>query len=126
MMYDLAAIGVGGALGAMARFGVGHAANEWLGTDFPYGTLIANVAGSFLIGIVFVLLVEKALLSPVWRSALIVGFLGAFTTFSTFSLQSLALMEAGRFFAAATYILSSVIVCIAAAAFGMWLGRQLS
>ncbi len=124
-MNEIVAIGLGGAVGAMARHGVAHACNILFGTNFPYGTLIVNVAGSFLIGIIFVLLVERALLPPVWRSILIVGFLGAFTTFSTFSLQTLALFEEGRAGAALVYVGSSVIICVLAAALGLVLARQL-
>lgn len=124
-MYELLVIGAGGAAGAIARFGVSHASNLVLGTEFPYGTLIVNVLGSFLIGLIFVLLIERAMLSPVWRSALIIGFLGAFTTFSTFSLQTLALFEEGRLLAALAYVGSSVVICILATALGMFLARQL-
>ncbi|XOV88569.1 MAG: fluoride efflux transporter CrcB [Pseudomonadota bacterium] len=124
-MNELVAIGLGGALGAVARHGVAHVCNLLFGTQFPYGTLVVNVVGSFLIGILFVLLVERALLPPVWRSVLIVGFLGAFTTFSTFSLQTLALFEEGRAGAALVYVGASVIVCVLAAALGLALARQL-
>jgi CrcB protein len=125
IMYELTAIGIGGAAGALARYGVAHYSNYLFGSHFPYGTLIVNVVGSFLIGVLFVLFTERAMMSPIWRSALIVGFLGAFTTFSTFSLQALALMEEGRLAAALTYIASSVIICILAAGVGMFLARQL-
>ena len=96
-----------------------------MGVKFPYSTLLINVLGSFVIGILFILLVERSLLAPIWRSALLVGFLGAFTTFSSFSLQALGLMEEGRFIAALGYIGSSVIVCILAVALGMYLARQI-
>jgi fluoride exporter len=124
-MQELVVIALGGAVGALARFGVSHISNVWFGSHFPYGTLICNIMGSFLIGIAFVILTEKALLSPVWRSAIIIGFLGAFTTFSTFSIQSLALFEEGRLAAALLYILASVVICILATSAGMVLGRQL-
>ena len=122
----LKAIGIGGALGALARHGATHVGNLVLGTSFPYGTLIINVVGSLLVGIIFAVLVERELFSPVWRSALIIGFLGAFTTFSAFSLQTMALFEEGRFSAALVYVLGSVIVCIGAAGLGLMLGRQFS
>lgn len=125
-MNDLVVIGIGGALGAMARHGATHVGNLLLGTSFPYGTLIVNVVGSLLVGIIFAVLVERELFSPVWRSALIIGFLGAFTTFSAFSLQTVALIEEGRFAAALIYVSGSVIVCIGAAAIGLLLGRQFS
>ncbi|MEX0941617.1 MAG: fluoride efflux transporter CrcB [Pseudomonadales bacterium] len=124
-MYELAAIGIGGAAGALARYGVTHYSNFLFGTHFPYGTLIVNIAGSFLIGVLFVLFTERSMVSPVLRSASTIGFLGAFTTFSAFSLQSLALMEEGRLAAAFMYVVGSVIICILAAGGGMFLGRQL-
>ena len=122
-MSEIIAIAVGGALGALSRFWATNLANLLFGTDFPYGILIVNVAGSFAIGIVFILLVERSLLPTFWGAGLMVGFLGAFTTFSAFSLQALGLLESGRFFAAAIYISGSVIVCIFAAALGTLIAR---
>lgn len=122
-MSEVIAIAVGGALGALSRFWATNLANILFGSDFPYGILIVNIAGSFAIGIVFILLVERSLLPTFWGAGLMVGFLGAFTTFSTFSLQALGLLESGRFLAAAIYIAGSVIVCIFAAALGMLIAR---
>jgi CrcB protein len=126
MTYELLAIGLGGAMGALCRYGMTQWANALVGINFPYSTLIINVLGSFAIGIVFILLVERNLLAPVWRSVLMVGFLGAFTTFSTFSLQALGLMEEGRFIGALAYIGGSVVTCILATALGMYLARQIA
>jgi CrcB protein len=120
---EIIAIAVGGALGALSRFWATNLANLLFGTDFPYGILIVNIAGSFAIGIVFILVVERSLLPTFLGAGLMVGFLGAFTTFSTFSLQALGLIESGRFFAAAMYIAGSVIICILAAALGMLIAR---
>jgi CrcB protein len=120
---EIIAITVGGALGALSRFWATNLANLLFGTDFPYGILIVNIAGSFAIGIVFILVVERSLLPTFLGAGLMVGFLGAFTTFSTFSLQALGLIESGRFFAAAMYIAGSVIICILAAALGMLIAR---
>jgi CrcB protein len=122
-MSEIIAIAVGGALGALSRFWATNLAELLFGTDFPYGILFVNIAGSFAIGIVFILLVERSLLPNILGAGLMVGFLGAFTTFSTFSLQALGLMESGRLFAAALYIAGSVIICILAAALGMLIGR---
>jgi CrcB protein len=122
-MSEIIAIAVGGALGALSRFWATNLANLLFGTDFPYGILIVNIAGSFAIGIVFILLVERSLMPTILGAGLMVGFLGAFTTFSTFSLQALGLMESGRFLAAAMYIAGSVIICILAAALGMLIAR---
>ena len=126
MMVELLAIGLGGAVGALCRYGVTLWASSLVCINFPYSTLIINVLGSFAVGLVFILLVERNLLAPIWRSVLMVGFLGAFTTFSTFSLQALGLMEEGRYMGALGYIASSVITCILATALGMYLARQMS
>lgn len=117
-MGVLVAIAVGGALGSLARHALTLWADQIFGADFPYGIFIANIAGSVAIGICFVLLFERALLPEIWRSMLMVGFLGAFTTFSTFSLQAIGLLQEGRLMAAALYVLGSVVLSI----LGAWLG----
>ena len=122
-MSEIIAIAVGGALGALSRFWAVTLASLWLDGEFPYGILIVNVLGSFAIGIVFVFLVERAILPIAWRSAVMVGFLGAFTTFSAFSLQTIGLLEAGRFLAASVYIIGSVLICVMAAGLGMFFAR---
>jgi fluoride exporter len=122
-MSEILAIAIGGALGALSRFWATNLANILFGTDFPYGILIINILGSFAIGVLFILMVERSLIPSALGAGLMVGFLGAFTTFSTFSLQALGLLESGRFAAAAVYIGGSVIICIAAAALGMFAGR---
>jgi CrcB protein len=125
-VIELIAIAVGGALGAVARFSLGQWVGDSLGTEFPWGILLINVIGSLAIGILFVLLVEHEHLSSIYRSALMVGFLGAFTTFSTFSLQTLALIETGKFLEALTYILASVVLSLGAVALGVFITRQLT
>ena len=96
------------------------------GDRLSLGILLINVGGSLAIGILFVLLVEQGLLTPTYRSALMVGFLGAFTTFSTFSLQTLALIETGQFVEALTYVLVSVVLSLGAVALGVFITRQLT
>ena len=125
-MGMLIAVATGGALGSLARYGLTIACEELLGRSFPYGIFIANIVGSLAIGICFVLLVERALVSEVWRSLAMVGFLGGFTTFSTFSLQSIGLIQEGRVVAAFVYIVGSVLISIIAAWFGIQIARLLS
>ncbi len=128
-MTGLQAVAIlfGGAVGALLRFLVSSGVYQWLGRDFPYGTLAVNLIGSFLIG----LLSEGLLAEPVgklaaaYRPALLVGFLGAFTTFSTFSLETLTLIEQGQFVRALTNVMVSVLLCLAAVALGVILGRIL-
>ena len=125
-MLEILAIALGGALGAVSRYVLVGLTDNWLGSEFPYGILFINILGSLLMGILFVMLVEKSQFPPIWRSTLMVGFLGAFTTFSSFSLQTLSLIETGRLVAAATYVFTSVIVCIIAVGLGIFLTRELT
>ena len=124
-MQQLLAIAGGGALGAILRFGVSNSIHRLLGRDFPYGTLVVNTVGSLFMGLCFALLVERMAVSAEWRSALLVGLLGAFTTFSTFSFETLALFNAGAPIKALVNIMMSVMLCLLATWLGMTLGRQL-
>lgn len=117
-MFQMLVIALGGALGAVSRYAVIGLTTEWFGKSFPYGTLLVNVLGSFVMGILYVLFVQKMQLSPEYKAMLTVGFLGAFTTFSTFSLEAFSYINQGLIVSAMTYILSSVILCIIA----VWAG----
>ena len=86
-------IGIGGFLGANARYLIGGWIAERYGTSFPYGTLVINVSGSFLIGFFLALTTERILAHPNWRLSLAIGFPGAYTTFSTFSFETFALVQ---------------------------------
>ena len=119
-MQHYLAIALGGALGSVLRFALNEAVSDRFGRAFPWGTLGINVIGSFLIG----LLVERWDVSPVIRLGLMVGLLGGFTTFSSFSLEVVNLMHNGAFLRAFGYVLASVTVCVAAAALGMGLARN--
>ncbi|MEM7294072.1 MAG: CrcB family protein, partial [Pseudomonadota bacterium] len=94
-MFEVLAVAIGGALGAVARYGVVNAAYAAWGRDFPWGVLIANTLGSFLLGLLAVLFVAKFQIPVELRTAILVGVLGAFTTFSAFSLDTLYLFEQG-------------------------------
>ena len=117
------AIAIGGALGAMARYGVSTLVFDASAQRFPYATLSVNVLGSFAMGFLFVIIAEKAMLPPEMRSMLMVGFLGAFTTFSTFSLDALGLWQNGHLLMALVYALGTVVLCLAAVCLGVWLTR---
>ena len=107
------------------RYWLSSAVYLWLGRDFPYGTLSVNVLGSFVIGIGFFLLTERLVLGAEARAFILVGFLGAFTTFSTFSLETLILMQQGLMFKALLNIIASVFLCLLATWGGMALARAI-
>ncbi len=123
---EIMAIAAGGALGAVMRYGVSTGIYQWLGRSFPWGTLTVNVIGSLLMGLLFVLLTERLAIGAHIRAFLLVGFLGAFTTFSTFSMETLNLLEAGEMLKAGLNTVGSVVVCVFAAYAGVWLGRGIS
>lgn len=116
------AIALGGALGAMARFGITIYSASLMESSlvmnarFPLGTLLVNVIGSALIGVCYVLIIEKGALSPEWRHVLMVGFLGAFTTFSTFSLDALNMWQNGHQFLALSYVAITFVATLTAVA----------
>lgn len=120
---NLLAIALGGALGALARFGVGNAVAALFGRVFPWGTLTVNLLGSICIGACFLLIVQNEDVRREWESVATVGFLGAFTTFSTFSLETLLLIESGRLLAASGYVAASLALCVGGCALGMRLAR---
>lgn len=121
-MQTILAVATGGALGAASRYWLAGILNDK--TDrLPVGTLTCNILGSLLMGVLFVLIMEKARLSPELRPLLMVGFLGAFTTFSSFSLETVALLQEGHIMSALIYVLLSVLMCIAALSAGIWITR---
>jgi len=124
-MINIMYIAAGGALGAVMRYLVSTGIHSILGRGFPYGTLTVNVLGSFLMGFLFIFMFERSSLGPEWRALILIGFLGAFTTFSTFSIETLNLVESGAMARAMANILVSVITCILATWLGVILGRQL-
>ncbi|HEX9584490.1 MAG TPA: fluoride efflux transporter CrcB [Gammaproteobacteria bacterium] len=119
------AIAAGGAAGALLRYWMSTGVHLLAGRAFPYGTLAVNVSGSLLMGLLYVLFIERMDVDPLWRGALLIGLLGAFTTFSTFSIETLNLLENGEPVKAVVNVLASVSVCIVACWLGMVAGRQL-
>lgn len=122
-MSTLLAIGAGGALGALARFGIYNAVHGALGRDFPYGTLTVNFFGSLAMGFLYVWLFDRLNMGVGWRAFALVGFLGSFTTFSAFSMETLNLILQGAWARSMINIMLSLILCVGAAGMGVWLGR---
>lgn len=116
---------LGGALGALTRYVVDGWVHRFVGPGFPYGTLAVNLSGSFLLGVVAAVTVEKVLLGSEWRVLLGVGFLGAYTTFSTWQYETLRLLEAGQWGAGLANLFGSAVAGLAAVALGMLVGRLL-
>jgi len=125
MMTQLLIIAAGGAIGAMLRFLVSNGVYAMAGRDFPYGTLTVNVLGSLLMGILYVLLVERVAFAVEWRAFLMIGVLGAFTTFSTFSIETMLLIESGEPTRALINMLGSVVLCVMATWAGVVGFRQI-
>ena len=124
-MQTIIVVTVGGALGALSRYGLG----VWISTKwnqgFPLHTFLINVSGAFLLGFLNILFIERLTISPLWRLGIGVGFLGAFTTFSTFGFEVISLLEGGSFFTAGLYTLLSVVVGFTGVALGVGLARLL-
>ena len=123
-MRTILAVAAGGACGALLRWWVAQGVYALLGRGFPFGTLVVNVSGSLVMGVVYVMFFERYDVPSEWRAALIVGFLGAFTTFSTFSLDTLALIQQGEHAKAGMNVVLSVVLCIAGCWLGMATARQ--
>ncbi len=123
-MTQLAFIAAGGATGALMRYWMSNGIYALLGRGFPYGTLTVNVVGSLLMGFCYVFMIERMDVSVELRAALMIGLLGAFTTFSTFSIETLNLLESGEQLKAVINIILSVTLCILGCWLGMIVGRN--
>jgi len=118
-------IAAGGAVGALLRFWASNGIHALLGRGFPYGTLSVNILGSLIMGFLYVMFLERMTVEPEVRAALLVGLLGAFTTFSTFAIETLNLIEQAEYAKAIINMVLSVLGCVFAAWIGLKLGRQL-
>ena len=124
-MNQILAIAGGGAVGAVLRYWMSNGIYALSGRGFPYGTLAVNVLGSLLMGFLFVWLLERMVDGVALRAFLLIGLLGGFTTFSTFSLETITLIESGQLFRAVLNALLSVVLCVAAAGLGILMARQI-
>lgn len=119
-------VGIGGFVGAIARFALGSYIGNRMGSRFPYGTFVINISGSFLIGFILTLLAQRADASPNWRYLIPIGFIGAYTTFSTFEYETLRTVQDGQILIAFANVSLSVIAGFAAVWLGVVAGRTLS
>lgn len=125
-MNTISLIFIGAGLGGVLRYGVSTGVYYLFNKNFPYGTLVVNVSGSFLMGFLFILLLERFhTFAPQLRALLLIGFLGGYTTFSSFSIETINLIENANWFPAILNILLSTILCLIAAWIGVILGRHL-
>ena len=107
-------IAIGGALGSIARYWVGSTVANRMGTRFPYGTFVINITACVIIGFSLTFLAKRVDLNPAWRFLIPVGFIGAYSTFSTYEWETLSTIRSGAFFIAALYAVGSLIVGLAA------------
>lgn len=119
------AISVGGVLGANARYLIGLALAERFGPDFPYGTLLVNVTGSLAIGFFLTLVTERLSLDPLWRLFFVTGFLGSYTTFSSYTFEAAQLLRSGAYGLGLGYLFGSVVAGMAGVAAGIVAAERL-
>ena len=120
---NLMMIALGGALGAVSRFLLGNAVSKAIGSALPYGTFVINVIGCFAMGLLMTLIVDREMLPAAWRLFLCVGFLGGFTTFSSFGYEALMMLTEGRLLVVLAYVGGSVALGLVAAGLGVLCAR---
>lgn len=125
MVNGLAWIALGGALGALARFGTVSLASRFAGSEYPFGTLMVNGLGSFLVGFIMVLIMERLSGGEAVRLFTVVGFLGAYTTFSSFAWETLMLHQQGETIAALVNVVLNVVLALGAVIAGVLCARAL-
>jgi CrcB protein len=126
LLKEYLVVGIGGALGSMLRFGF----SSWIQAisdhkDYPWGIFFVNLLGSLVIGILAGIFMQRMWMNPLWRVALIVGVLGGFTTFSSFSLDTVTLLQSGDWMSAIMNITLTLVACLAATFLGLFLARIL-
>lgn len=122
-MENILVIALGGALGALSRYGLGLWISSKWNQGFPLHTFLINISGAFLLGFLNILFVERLTVNPLWRLGIGIGFLGAYTTFSTFSFEVITLLEGGSLFTAGLYTLLSIVIGFTGVALGVGLAR---
>ena len=123
-MLTYLAVAIGGAIGACLRYGVNELVMNVLGKSFPFGTLLVNILGSFVLGWLYALFSSGVLAVSPWRALVAIGLIGAFTTFSTFSLDTVLLLEQGDWLKAIANVFLNVLLCLTLAWLGLKLGSM--
>lgn len=124
-MNEILVISIGAIIGANARWIISRYAARFISPVFPYGTLFINVSGSFIVGFFMIWATERVLIDPRWRLLVVVGFCGAFTTFSSFAFETMAYFEQGQYFLMLMNFVSNNLLCLGAALAGMAFARAL-
>ncbi len=124
-MQTLLLIGLAGGLGALSRFGLAGFVQSLTGADFPFGTFVVNILGSFLFGLIFGLIEERLPAGGELRMILLTGFMGAFTTFSTFAYESLSLLRYGQWLSVLANVGGQIVLGLAAVALGLALAKAI-
>jgi len=124
-LKDFLAISVAAILGANLRYLISRLAVKEFGPVFPYGTLIINIVGSFIVGLFVIWTTERVLIDPRWRLLVVVGFCGSFTTFSSYAFESMALFEQGQWALMLANVFANNILCLAGALAGIAVARAL-
>ena len=124
-MRDILAISLGAIAGANARYFLSRYAARVMGPVFPYGTLLINITGSLIVGFFMIWATERVLVDPRWRLLIVIGFCGAFTTFSSYAFETMAYFEQGQWLLMGANFLSNNVLCLAGALAGMALARVL-
>ncbi len=122
---EILVISLGAIFGANARYFLSRYAAKVLGPVFPYGTLIINILGSLIVGFFVIWTTERVLINPRWRLLVVVGFCGAFTTFSSYAFETMAYFEQGQWLMMLTNVITNNVLCLGAAVAGMALARVL-
>ncbi|HKF02683.1 MAG TPA: fluoride efflux transporter CrcB [Candidatus Sulfotelmatobacter sp.] len=124
-MKDFLAISVAAILGANLRYVISRLAAKEFGPVFPYGTLIINIVGSFIVGLFVIWTTERVLVDPRWRLLVVVGFCGSFTTFSSYAFESMSLFERGQWGLMLANVFANNLLCLGGALVGMAVARAL-
>ncbi len=125
MALNILFVAIGGAIGSILRYLTATYASKFFGTGFPYGTLIVNIAGAFIVMFFMTLYIEKFSMDPIWRLFIVVGFLGGLTTFSSFSYETITFFQTGEYWKGLINILLNNVLTVVAGIAGLYLARTM-